>query len=232
MNYAILLCGGTGTRLGANIPKQYLRVNGKAIMSYCMISAQKHPDVDSIVIVAHEDWRDFIKNEIDNFGVDKFFCFADAGESRQHSVLSGMKAIIDNAESVSADDKVIIHDAARPNLSEKLITDSFDFGEYDCTLPVINVTDTTYYSEDGKEVTQLLNRDKLYGGQTPEGFYLKQFYDVNMAMTDEQLSAVRGSCQAAFEAGLKVRMIPGDTNNYKITTIEDYDRFRMNNEKN
>ena len=230
MNYAILLCGGTGTRLGASIPKQFLQVNGKAIMSYCMVSAQEHPSVDRIVIVAHEDWRDFIKNEIDTLGVDKFFCFADAGESRQHSVLSGMKAIMDNAE-VSDGDKVIIHDAARPNLSQKLISDSLDFGEYDCTLPVINVTDTTYYSENGKEVTQLLNRDKLYGGQTPEGFYLKQFYSINAAMTDEQLSAIRGSCQAAFEAGLSVKMVPGDTNNYKITTIQDYDRFCMKNEK-
>ena len=230
MNYAILLCGGTGTRLGASIPKQFLQVNGKAIMSYCMVSAQEHPLVDRIVIVAHEDWRDFIKNEIDTLGVDKFFCFADAGESRQHSVLSGMKAIMDNAE-VSDGDKVIIHDAARPNLSQKLISDSLDFGEYDCTLPVINVTDTTYYSENGKEVTQLLNRDKLYGGQTPEGFYLKQFYSINAAMTDEQLSAIRGSCQAAFEAGLSVKMVPGDTNNYKITTIQDYDRFCMKNEK-
>ena len=213
MNYAILLSGGTGTRLGASIPKQYLEVNGKAIMTECMESVQKHPAVDRIVVVAHRDWHDYIKGEMEKCGIDKFFCFADAGESRQHSAFNGLKAIIERAEKVSDDDKVIIHDAARPNVSDRLISDCFDFEDFDGTLPVINVTDTTYYSEDGKVISQLLNRDKLYGGQTPEGFYLKQFYEINKAMTDEQLSAVRGCCQAAYEAGLKIKMVKGDTNN-------------------
>lgn len=229
MNYAILLCGGTGTRLGANIPKQYLTVNGRTVMSYAMQTMQEHPMVDRIVIVANEEWYDLIEQEIDRFGIDKFFCFATAGESREHSMLNGAYAI-ESRVGVSKEDKFLTHDAARPNVSARILSDSYDFGEYEATFPVISVSDTTYVSEDGKNISQLLNRDQLYAGQTPETFYLGDFLAMHEGMDDEAIAAVRGACQLSYAKGYRVKMIAGDTNNYKITTIQDYERFRIQKE--
>ena len=230
MNYAILLCGGTGTRLGANIPKQYLTVNGRTILSYPLQAMQEHPMIDKIVIVANEEWYDLITKEMEQFKIDKFFCFAPAGESRQHSILNGARTIAERADSVSDEDKILTHDAARPNLTEKLIEDSLDFEDYDATLPVINVTDTTYFSEDGKNISQLLNRDKLFAGQTPETFYLNSFLRIHENKSDEELAATRGASQLAYAEGLRVKLFSGDFNNYKITTLQDYERFKIQKE--
>ena len=231
MNYAVLLCGGTGTRLGSNIPKQYLKVNDRMIFSYALEAMQNHKLIDRIVIVADSEWYSEISEELKRFSIDKFYCFAESGESRQHSVLNGMRKIAKTAEGVSDDDKVLIHDAARPNLTKKIIDDCFDFENFEATLPVVNVTDTTYFSQDGKHIDQLLDRDKLFAGQTPETFFLNRFLEINENMTDEQLSAVRGCCQAAYQAGVRVKLFMGDFNNFKITTIQDYERFRIQKEQ-
>ena len=230
MNYAILLCGGTGTRLGANIPKQYLMVNGQTVLSYPLQTLQQHPLVDRIVIVANEEWYDLITEEMNRFKIDKFFCFAKAGESREHSMLNGAYAIVSKTGVASNEDKILTHDAARPNISNEIIENAFQLDEHEATFPVISVADTTYLSEDGMSISQLLNRDHLFAGQTPETFCLNDFIRMHDGMSDEEICSIRGACQLAFSKGYRVKMFEGETNNYKITTIQDYERFRIQKE--
>jgi len=139
MNYALVLSGGIGTRLGANIPKQYIEINGRTIISYCLKTFENHPKIDRIVIVAAKEWQEFILDEIKKYSISKFFCFADAGISRQHSILSGILTVKEKAEAIGESDAIVIHDAVRPNISDEIINNALDFGEYDGTLPVINV---------------------------------------------------------------------------------------------
>ena len=206
MNIAIILAGGTGTRLGGNVPKQYLTVNEKPIIAFSLETFQHHPNVDKIVIVANAEWEVYLLEILEQYGIDKFAGFAPAGESRQHSVLNGMR-VARSLEGAGADeDLVLVHDAARPNASSRMLDEALRLEGRDATLPVIPIPDTTYYSEDGQEITQLLDRDKLYAGQTPETFLLNKFYAVHEKMSDAELCAVRGACQLAYSKGLSVRL--------------------------
>ena len=91
MNIALILSGGTGIRLGLNIPKQYIEVNGKPIISYCIESLSAHGQIDVIHIVAESDWQDQIKMWLASFGLGKkLHGFSNPGKNRQLSILHGL----------------------------------------------------------------------------------------------------------------------------------------------
>lgn len=224
MNFAIVLSGGTGTRLKSDIPKQYIEVAGSPIIMYCLKTLQESECIDRICVVAADEWQQFLNDWIEKCNVTKFIGFAPAGASRQHSILNGL----DKAAQIGAGqtDNCIIHDAARPNLSKELIARCMKTcEEFDGVLPVIPVKDTVYLSEDGKNITSLLNRDQLFAGQAPEAFNFGKYYDINRVLTVEELGKIRGSSEIAYSCGLKVGLVEGDENNYKITTAVDLEKF-------
>lgn len=231
MNYAIILSGGTGTRLGSDIPKQYIEVGGKPIIMYCLQTMEQANCIDEICIVAAKEWQPKISEWVREAGMQKVCGFADAGKTRQHSLINGLKFFAEkNKEKGSA---VLIHDAARPNVSENLLTRCFDnLKDADGVLPVIPVKDTMYLSEDKKTISGLLNRDQIFSGQAPESFDFEKYYQINMELTDEEISNVRGTAEIAFRKGLSVRLTDGDENNYKITTSADLEKFRDQIERN
>lgn len=224
MNYAIVLSGGTGTRLKSDIPKQYIQVAGLPIIMYSLKTLQESSCIDHICIVAADEWQVFLDSWLKECGISKFIGFAAAGESRQHSILNGLDKVSQNGAGDS--DNVLIHDAARPNLSSELISRCIGAcNDYDGVLPVISVKDTVYLSEDGRSITSLLNRDQLFAGQAPEAFIFGKYYDINRRLTIEELGRIRGSSEIAYSCGLKVGLVEGDENNYKITTAVDLEKF-------
>ena len=226
MVYTLILSGGKGVRLGTDIPKQYIEVNKKPIIGYCIDEFQKHPLVDRIVIVSALEWNDLLQSYISAEKINKCIGFANSGISRQHSILSGLSRIKELGG--RADDKIIIHDAARPRVSPELITRCISILEhYDCAMPVLPMKDTVYLSEDGRKITSLLNRETIFAGQAPEGVHLGTYYNINICLTDEELCMVKGTSSIAFQKGLSVGLFPGDESNYKITTIEDLNRFLL-----
>lgn len=229
MNFAIILSGGVGVRLGGNIPKQYIEVNNRPIIGYCLDTFQRNNQIDKIVIVISDEWKEPITSYIIANQITKFISFASAGKSRQHSILNGLEAC--KTLGAEENDRVIIHDAARPNVDDDLINGCLSTLEsYDNAMPVITVKDTVYYSEDGKNIKSLLNRDNIYAGQAPESCHFGSYYRINKSLSDDQLSAVRGTSAIAYENGLTVGLFKGKEHNYKITTMEDLNKFRL--EKN
>ena len=234
MNIALILSGGTGTRLGADIPKQYIEVSGKPVIAYCMETLFQHKCVDAVHIVADYEWKEKIREwmesdkEILSFK-KKFHGFSEPGENRQLSILNGLTDIQQYAKDT---DLVLIHDAARPLLSERLIKDCFEAAEgHDGVLPVLSMKDTIYGSSDGRRITALLKREELFAGQAPEVFQLGKYYEANQKLLPEQILTINGSAEPAILTGLDVVMIPGDEGNFKITTKEDLERFREMVEK-
>lgn len=221
MNIAIILAGGTGTRIGYEIPKQYIEVNKKPIISYCIEQFENSGVVDSIIIVCSSYWE----NYLDNWVGKKFIGYAAAGNSRQESIRNGLIKAKENG--AKSEDLIIIHDAARPNVSVSMIEQCISFLEsYDGVMPVLKVKDTVYYSKTGKQIDSLLDRDTLYAGQSPEGFAFGKYYEANIELNSEQLALIKGSSEIAFKKGLRIALIPGDENNYKITTAIDLEKFR------
>lgn len=218
MNIALILSGGTGSRLGASLPKQYIEAGGKPVISYCLETLAGHRSIDAIQIVADEKWHDVIALP------KKFHGFSEPGENRQLSILNGLTDIRRYAV---GDDLVLIHDAARPMLSAAQISDILQAAEgHDGVMPVLPMKDTVYFSEDGKGVSKLLDRSKIFAGQAPEAFRLEPYYQANMALIPDDILRINGSTEPAIMAGLDIAMIPGDEANFKITTQEDLKKFQ------
>ena len=211
MNYAIILSGGIGTRMHmGDFPKQYYKVKGRMILEYTLDAFEKSGSVDEIIIVMAPAWQEQLEEEL-RAKYKKLRGFAEPGAIPE-----------------SETDKVIIHDGVRPLVSCELIDACFDaIGEYEACLPVIPAADTIYFSEDGKGVDKLLDRSKLFMGQSPETFWLHQYYKIHEGKSHEFLMSMRGTTEIAYVAGMKICMIPGDPINFKITHPADLQRFRM-----
>lgn len=221
MNIALILSGGTGTRLGFDIPKQYIDVCGKPVINYSLDTIEKCSCIDAVIIVAATEWQEFISAHIKS---EKLYGFAVPGETRQLSIYSGLCRIRNMAKN---DDIVLIHDAARPLVSEKLISDCIETAKmHEGALPVLPMKDTVYYSENGRLVSSLLQREKVFAGQAPEAFIFGKYLEANEQFMPEKILKMNGSTEPAILAGMDIAMIPGDESNFKITTKADLVRFK------
>lgn len=225
MAVALILSGGSGTRLGAEIPKQYIEVYGRPVISYCLEQLAGHGGIDGIQIVADRQWHRKIQECLEKCDKNKKFRgFSDPGENRQLSIYNGLRDI---GEYASDQDYVLVHDAARPLVSAQMITDCLRAAEgHDGVLPVLPMKDTVYRSGDGKKVDALLNRSEIYAGQAPEVFRIGAYREANRRLLPDKILTINGSTEPAVMAGMDMVMIPGDEGNFKITTKEDLERFR------
>lgn len=232
VNYAMILSGGTGSRLkGIDMPKQYYKVRGRTVLSYCMEGLERTDVIDAYIIVAADEWQNAILQEVKEisdgnsaFG-GKWKGFAAAGENRQMSIINGLYALKAYA---GEQDIILIQDAARPCTSSALIQRCVEAAAEpgaDGAMPVLKMKDTVYYSADGRKIDSLLERDKILAGQAPEAFVYGAYLRANEALTREELLRINGSSEPAVKAGLSVALVEGEEENFKITTAEDLRRF-------
>lgn len=234
--------------MGVETPKQYIEVNGRPVISYCMERLFAHESIDAVQIVADDMWRELILKCVDGLCAvqrdkdmgagmaqgtggmpsagtgDKFRGFSAPGETRQLSILNGLEDI---AKYASDADYVLVHDAARPLLSAALVADCLKAAaSHDGAIPVLPMKDTVYFSEDRERITSLLERSRIFAGQAPEVFLLGKYMEANRALLPERILKINGSTEPAVMAGMDIAMIPGDEGNFKITTRSDLERFR------
>lgn len=220
MNIALILSGGTGARMGTKIPKQYIEVDGKPVISYVLDIFETHGMIDRIQVVADENWHDLISQ----YAGTKLAGFSQPGINRQYSILNGLSDILAYAD---VKDYVIIHDAARPLLHSGIITKILNtLKDHEAVTPILPLKDTVYLYEDGR-FTGTAERVKLAAGQAPEGFLLGRYYEAVKGLLPDKILHITGSLQAALEAGMDAAPIPGDEGNFKITTMADLEKFRQ-----
>ncbi|MDE7268930.1 MAG: 2-C-methyl-D-erythritol 4-phosphate cytidylyltransferase [Acetatifactor sp.] len=218
MNVALILAGGTGSRLGTNVPKQYLEVAERPIIAYCLETMTEHAGIDAIQIVAEEMWRPLIRK----WAGEKLKGFSEPGRNRQMSILNGLEDI----KAYASDEAVVlIHDAARPLVSPQTIAACIEgCADHEGVMPALPMKDTVYYGVSGR-IDALLDRSRVIAGQAPEAFRLGRYYQANRALSEEQLLAINGSTEPAIMAGMDICYIVGDERNFKVTTKEDLERF-------
>ena len=226
MNYAVILSGGVGSRMRQDgFPKQYIEIYGKPILIYTLERFNNNALVDKIIIVAAEQWREKIFEWIDIYGINKFVEIANAGNTRQESILNGLEVCA--KYSVESSDNVIIHDAVRPLLSDLLISKCLSaLKNSEGCMPVLPINDTVYQSLNGNEITNLLDRKTLFAGQAPEAFHLHRYLEINRFATKTELANIRGSSEIAYKNGLDVTLIAGEEMNLKLTTPVDLERCK------
>lgn len=219
MTCAILLSGGVGARLGSGMPKQYLALRARPVITYSLRTLDAHPAVDAIVIVADAAWREAILRWMEMDGIAKFLAFADPGRTRQLSVLSALERVRACGTHVGF---VLIHDAARPLVSADLISRCMDaLPGHDGVMPALRAKDTYYLTDAGGRVAQLLNRSMLVAGQAPEVFAYKKYYGAHLGLPADALLRLNGSAEVAVLGGLDIVTVQGDERNIKITTPND-----------
>lgn len=230
MVMAVILAGGSGSRLGGDIPKQYLMAGKLPVIGYGLHTFQKHEKIDAILIVCEEMWQPFVRMWVRKLQITKFCGFADAGKSRQHSIYNALRAA--KSQRMKEKDVIMLHDAARPCVKPAMLSQCIAAMDgVDGVMPALTVKDTVYVSRDGMHIDSLLCRDELFAGQAPECFRFGPYFQIHEILDDEALGRIRGSSEIAYRSGLNIRIIPGDEGNIKITTIEDLEKFRLQAEK-
>lgn len=209
-NAAIIVAAGRGHRLGGEIPKQYLEIGGIAVLRRTVEVFLANDAIDHIQVIIHPDDLELYDAAVADL---KLPAPIHGGETRQQSVLNGLEAV-----SEQMPEYVFIHDAARPFLDQStlntLISEVEIFG---AVIPALNVTDTIKYMS-GDNIDSTLDRNFLYRAQTPQAFRYKAIYMAHRRMENNDLT---DDSAIAEKSGLKVRIIPGSEDNFKITTEND-----------
>ena len=124
MNIAIILSGGIGSRMGLNIPKQYVLVKGQPVINYCLKTFLDNVNTDVIVIGVADEWKAFVLENVEKLYPKKPIYYSQPGETRQYSIYNALRVL--REKGYADNDVVIIHDAARPLVSHELINQCYD----------------------------------------------------------------------------------------------------------
>ncbi|MCR5789573.1 MAG: 2-C-methyl-D-erythritol 4-phosphate cytidylyltransferase [Lachnospiraceae bacterium] len=231
MNTALILSGGVGSRIRSDTPKQYISVAGRMIVTRCIEAVLQCKDIDALQIVADDAWQEAIKKEAAEAAGEKFLRvfrgFSEPGANRQLSIYHGLCDIASYEDPKSPEKAVVIvHDAARPGVSAQTLHAVISAcQDMDGAMPALPMKDTVYESADGRRISKLLDRGKIYAGQAPEAFRLFPYLEANKALLPEKILTINGASEPAILAGMTVAMLPGDEANFKITTQEDLKRY-------
>ncbi len=223
MIYGAMLAGGSGTRVkSSDIPKQFIEINGQPVIIHTLKNMLKVPRFDCIYIASREDYIDYLKKQVEeNVSEPERVRIIAGGKERMDSI-HNVTAAIEADNGIGEDDVIVIHDAVRPFVTEKILNDSIDcaaeHGACVCGLPC---ADTILHSVKGDVVDDIPPRAELFSGQAPDSFRLKHFIDMQNSLTDEQKKQITGTSQICTMNGQPIYIIEGDAINFKITTDSD-----------
>ena len=221
MNIALILAAGTGSRMGnADKPKQFLPIYGKPLMIHTIEAFEMHDDIDKIVVVTSEGFDDQVKVWCKQYDLGKVKAVAIGSDSRQGSVYNGLQAV--KALGAKDDDIIVIHDAARPLISQNIITNNIEAcKKYDAVDTVIKASDTIVASSDDERITNIPNRSELYQGQTPQTFKFALISEAHEKAKAGQIPNVTDDTKLVISMGKEVHLVEGSKQNFKITTFDD-----------
>ena len=212
-NIAVILAAGTGRRIGGEKPKQFLLFDGKELFVHSLLTFTNCENIDEIVLVVNDLYNSEYVNIIKKYKISKRLVLINGGKNRQNSVQNAIEYISKNNENAM----VLVHDAARPYVSERIIRDNIEaVQKYECCTTAIPSSNSVYLTKDGNFVEEV-NRDSVYLAQTPQSGYLKifqkAFENIDKIYTDEA---------AIFASAVYVpHIVLGEEKNIKITYPED-----------
>ncbi|MBP3543881.1 MAG: 2-C-methyl-D-erythritol 4-phosphate cytidylyltransferase, partial [Lachnospiraceae bacterium] len=221
MNIAIIFAGGSGIRMGAGVPKQFLEINGKPVIIHTLQLFQYHKLIDKIYISILEDYAVYMQELVKDYRLDKVVKIIPGGETAQDSIYNALKVA---EEENNADDIVLIHDGVRPFVSYEVITENIEsvkkFGNAITCTPCY---ETILLSDNGDDVKSVPYRKETYSGQAPQSFYLQDIIAAHdeIRKREPRYENMVDSCTIVKSLGTKVHMVKGNRGNIKVTTPED-----------
>ena len=220
MTWAVVPAAGRGTRFGGDVPKQYLEVAGESLLAHSLRALLAHPAVEGAVVVLADDdtfWPGW------NMFAGKPILACIGGDARADSVLAGLAALPD---SVRADDFVLVHDAARPNLGLADLDQLLERGRNDLVGAILAapVRDTLKRAGDDGGIDGTQPRERLWRALTPQLFRRLQLTRALETSQRDGLT-VTDESMAMEQQGLRPLLVEGSDDNFKITTPADLARF-------
>ncbi|MAL08959.1 MAG: bifunctional 2-C-methyl-D-erythritol 4-phosphate cytidylyltransferase/2-C-methyl-D-erythritol 2,4-cyclodiphosphate synthase [Maricaulis sp.] len=210
---AIIVAAGKGIRAGGGVPKQYRPIAGQPVLRHTIFRFVRHPGIGQVIVVIADEDRDRAKTALAGLDV----MFVTGGATRTASVRAGLDAVPDGV------DLVLIHDGARPFVPAALIDAVLEGLQIaDGALPVLPVADALW-SGSGDHVAKPVSRDGIFRAQTPQGFRLSAIRAAYAALAPPD-TELADDVAVARAAGIDVRLVPGDEENFKLTQAEDFER--------
>ena len=226
MNVAIILAGGTGHRMGQDIPKQFINIYDKPVLLYTLEGFQNHPMIDAIEVVCLEGWHDVVWAYAHQFNITKLKWVITGGDTGQESIRNGVY----NLESVCAEDDIaIIHDGIRPLVDRSVLTDVIQIcmqkGNAVTSLPY---NEQIFIKDDEESTTRYIPRETLRRVSTPQAYkYGKLLWAYREAF--EKKIGIYGSSYTNtmfVELGERLYFAAGSDKNIKLTTKDDLELFK------
>lgn len=226
MVYAAVLAGGSGLRMGGDMPKQFLSVSGRPIIIRSIDAFAESGLVDKIYVAVSADYLDYTKNLISEFCPDVAVTVISGGSNRNETLFNVLKDIEKNG--MTKEDIILTHDAVRPFINTRIISDNIDaVRKYGACNTVVPAVDTMVRSTDGEVICDIPARSELFHGQTPQSFNASELMALYAGMSDEEFELYTDACIVFVRNGRKVHLVAGDRNNIKLTYPEDMEKAEI-----
>jgi 2-C-methyl-D-erythritol 4-phosphate cytidylyltransferase len=227
MNVALIIAGGSGTRMNMDIPKQFINVNDKPIIIYTLEAFQKHPEVDAIEVVCLDGWHDILKAYAKQFNIGKLRWVVSGGKTGQESIRNGVYNL---EEHCHEEDIIIIHDGIRPLVDENVLSDVIvKCNMYGNAVSSLPYNEQIFRIHDEMTTKEYIPRETLRRVQTPQAYkFEKLIWAYREAFSKEV--GIYGSSYTntmMVDLGETLHFSIGSDKNIKITTHDDLEFFKV-----
>ena len=232
---AVIFAGGSGVRMGAGKPKQFLEVAGRPIIIHTLEIFEMHPEVDEIVISCKEDYIEPLKRMLRRNDISKVSRIVPGGDTAMASIYNGLVAAKsgraeDAAKSGNPEDAVVlVHDGVRPFVTRKLVSQVIAaVREHGSAATCTPLFETPVISHDGRTVEETPERSLCFTAQAPQGFRLDELLSAHETIRAERpdYKGIVDNCSLMKRLGREVTIVEGPRSNIKVTTPEDLYIFK------
>lgn len=220
MVVALLTAAGSGSRMGQDIPKQFMHVDNRPIIIHTMEAFQSHPSIDAILVVTLPQWAEVLKAYAKQFNITKLRWVVPGGATGQESIHNGLMAL---KEELSQEDIVMVHDGNRCMVSGDIISNNLAvFRTKGSAVAAIPCVEAVFRSEDyGESSVVSVPREQLYRTQTPHTYTLGKLLWAHEQAEQRGIVNTAASCTLMQQLGEVVYFSKGSETNLKITTVDD-----------
>ena len=225
MTVALLTAAGSGTRMGQDIPKQFMHVENKPIIIHTMEAFQKHPSIDAIIVVTIPSWIEVLKAYAKQFNITKLRWVVGGGSTGQESIFNGLQTL---KKELNPDDIVMVHDGNRCMVSSEIISDSIaTYHHKGSAVAAIPCVEAVFRSSDnGCSSSISIPREQLFRTQTPHTYSLEKLLWAHEEAKKQGITNTAASCTLMQMLGEVIYFSKGSEENIKITTVDDLMIFK------
>ena len=226
MNIAIIIAGGSGSRMGQSIPKQFINVYDKPVLIYTLESFEKHPQIDAIEVVCIDGWHDVLWAYAKQFNITKLKWIVSGGKTGQESIRNGVYNLEDKCKK---DDIIVIHDGVRPLIDEEILTDVIlKCDKYGNAVSSMPYNEQIFIIDDEETTTKYIPRETLRRVVTPQAYKYKMLDEAYHEAFEKEIGIYGSSYTNTMmvELGKKLYFAAGSEKNIKLTTKDNLELFK------